>query len=62
LQLGALDLPAQDSHLVPQHDQFDVLGPAVAGDLGQHLQGLPQQPVFQRPVGRGGYAGWRAGL
>ncbi len=40
-------LAAQHGHLVAQHEQFDVLGPTVAGELGQHLQNLPQQQVDQ---------------
>jgi hypothetical protein len=47
-QFGAMDLPAQHCHLVPQYQQFDVLGAAVSGELGQHLQDLPQQLVYQR--------------
>jgi hypothetical protein len=35
-----VDLSAQDRHLVPQHQDFDVLGAAVAGELGEHLQDL----------------------
>jgi hypothetical protein len=34
-------LPPQDRDLVAQDEQFDVLGAAVAGELGQHLQDLP---------------------
>jgi len=30
-------------HLVAQHEQLDVLGCAVAGELGQHRQNLAQQ-------------------
>ena len=33
---------------MPQHEQFDVLSAAVPGELGQHLQDLPQQLVYQR--------------
>jgi hypothetical protein len=42
LQLRAVYLPAQEGHLVPEHEQLDVLGAAVAGELGQHLQDLPE--------------------
>jgi hypothetical protein len=31
-----------------QHQDFHVLGPAVPGELGQHLQNLAQQQVHQR--------------
>jgi hypothetical protein len=47
LQVGAVYLPAQHRDLVAQHrdlvaqhQEFDVLGSAVAGELGQHLQHL----------------------
>jgi hypothetical protein len=45
-----VDLATQDGDLVPQHQQFNVLGAAVAGELHQHLQDLPQQQVDQRGV------------
>jgi hypothetical protein len=35
-----VDLPTEDRHLVTQDQQFDVLGAAAAGELGQHLQDL----------------------
>jgi hypothetical protein len=50
LQLRAVDLPAQDRYLEPEHEQFDVLGAAVAGEFGQHLQDLPENLVCQRGV------------
>jgi hypothetical protein len=31
-----------------QHEQFDVLGTAVTGELGEHLQDLAQHQVHQR--------------
>jgi hypothetical protein len=31
-----------------QDQQFDVLGAAITGELGQHLQHLAQQQVYQR--------------
>ena len=43
-----MDLPAQHRHLMTQHQQLDILGAAVARELGQHLQDLPQQQVYQR--------------
>ena len=52
LQVGAVDLAMQDRDLVAQHQQLHVLGAvlgaAVAGELGQHLQDLPQQEVHHR--------------
>ena len=33
-----------------EHEQFDVLGAAVAGELGQHLQDLPENLISQRGV------------
>ena len=36
-----MHLLAQDGDLVPEYEQFDVFGAAVAGELGQHLQDLP---------------------
>jgi hypothetical protein len=47
-EVGAMYLPAQHRHLMPQNQEFDVLGPAVAGELGQHLQHLADQQVHQR--------------
>jgi hypothetical protein len=38
-------LPAQHRHLMPQHQQLDVLRSAVLGELRQHLQGLTQEQV-----------------
>jgi hypothetical protein len=46
-QLGAVHLPPQDRDLVAQDQQFDVLGVAVTGELGQHLQDLPDEQVYQ---------------
>jgi hypothetical protein len=43
-------LPAQDGDLVPEHEEFDLLGAAVAGELHQHLQDLPENLVHQRGV------------
>jgi hypothetical protein len=43
-----MHLPAQHRDLMPQHEQFDVLRTAVAGELGQHLQDLAQEQVHQR--------------
>jgi hypothetical protein len=40
-------LPAQDRHLVSEHEQFDVLGAAVEGELAQHPQDLPENLVCQ---------------
>jgi hypothetical protein len=48
LQVGAVHLAAEHRHLVAQHEEFDVLGSAVSGELGQHLQNLAQQQVHQR--------------
>jgi uncharacterized protein YbaR (Trm112 family) len=42
--------PAQDRYLVPEHEQFDVLGAAIAGELGQHLQDLPKNLIGQQGV------------
>jgi len=36
-------LPAQHRDLMAQHQEFDVFGPAVAGELGQHLQDLAHE-------------------
>jgi hypothetical protein len=33
-----------------EDQEFDVVGSAVAGELGQHLQHLAQQQVHQRGV------------
>jgi hypothetical protein len=35
-----VDLPAQHRQLVARYEQLDVLGAAVAGELGRHLQDL----------------------
>jgi hypothetical protein len=35
-----MHLPTQHRHLMPQHEQLDVLRAAVPGELGQHLQDL----------------------
>ena len=43
LQLGAAYLAAQHCYLVAENQEFDVFGPAFAGELGQRLQHLPQQ-------------------
>jgi hypothetical protein len=42
VQLGAVHLPPQDRDLVAQDQQFDVLGAALTGELGQHPQDLPE--------------------
>jgi hypothetical protein len=42
LEIGAVYLAAQHRHLVPQYQDLDVLGSAVAGELGQHVQHLAQ--------------------
>jgi hypothetical protein len=47
-EIGAVYLAAQHRHLVAEDQEFDVLGSAVAGELGQHLQHLAQQQVNQR--------------
>jgi hypothetical protein len=58
-------LAAQHRHLVAQHQELDVLGSAVAGDLGQHLQDLAKQQVHKRRghglhrVGHAGASGTR---
>jgi hypothetical protein len=39
-----------------QYQQFDVFGASVAGELGQHLQDLPQEHIDQR-----GIHGWILG-
>jgi len=41
-QLRPVHLPPQDRDLMAQDQQFDVLGAAVPGELGQHLQDLPE--------------------
>jgi hypothetical protein len=43
-----VDLPAQDRDLMAQHEAFDVFRAAVAGELGEHLQNLTQEQVYQR--------------
>jgi len=50
LQIGAVHLTPQHRHLVAQHQQLDVLRPAVPGKLGQHPQDLAQQHVHQRSI------------
>lgn len=40
LQGRAMHLPAKHHHLVAYHQQFHVLGCAIAGELSQHLQHL----------------------
>ena len=42
-QIRSGHLPVQHRDLMAEHEQFDVFGAAVAGELGQHLQHLPQQ-------------------
>jgi hypothetical protein len=54
VQGRAVDLATQHRDLMAQHQQFDVLGPAVAGELGQHLQHQLLSPT-------GGRAGRRTG-
>ena len=39
---GPVNLATQDRDLVAQNQKLDVLGAAVAGELGQHLQDLTQ--------------------
>jgi hypothetical protein len=41
-------LAAGHRDLVAEYKEFDVLGSAVAGQLGQHLQRLAQQQVQHR--------------
>jgi hypothetical protein len=41
-------LPAQHRHLMAEDQELDVLGSAVAGELGQHLQHLTQKQLYQR--------------
>jgi hypothetical protein len=48
LQRRAVYLPAEHGDLVAQHEEFDVRGAVVAGELGQHLQHLARQQVHQR--------------
>jgi hypothetical protein len=47
LQLRAVDLPAQHRHLVPQHQQLDVLGATITGELDQHLHDLLEKLVHR---------------
>jgi hypothetical protein len=35
-------LAAQHRHLVAEYQDLDILGSAVAGELGQHLQDLAE--------------------
>jgi hypothetical protein len=48
LELGASDLSTKHRDLMTQNEDFDVLAAIVAGELGQHLQHLTQQQVYQR--------------
>jgi hypothetical protein len=41
------NLAASHRHLVAQHERLDVLGRAVSGESGQHLQNLAQQHVHE---------------
>lgn len=50
LKVGAVYLPAQHRDLMAKDQEFDVLGFAIAGELGQHDtlptgQGRPHSPV-----------------
>jgi hypothetical protein len=47
---GTVYLPTEHRDLMAQHEEFDVLGAVVAGELGQHPQHLTQQHVHQRHV------------
>jgi hypothetical protein len=38
LQIGAVYLPAEHGDLMAKDQKSDVLGSAVAGELGRHLQ------------------------
>jgi hypothetical protein len=40
-------LPAQHRDFVAEDQEFDVLGSAITGELGRHLQHLLQQQVRQ---------------
>ena len=42
LKVWAVYLAAQHRYLVAQDQEFDVVGCAVTGELGQHLQHLAQ--------------------
>jgi hypothetical protein len=48
LEIGAVHLAAQHCHLVAEYQDLDILGAAVAGELGQHLQDLAQEELHQR--------------
>ncbi|MGW4464743.1 hypothetical protein [Micromonospora sp. NPDC004704] len=48
LEIGAGHLAAQHRHLMAEHQDLHILGPLVAGELGQHLQDLAKQQVHQR--------------
>jgi hypothetical protein len=37
LEIWAVHLSAQHRHLMPEYQDFHVLGPTIAGELGQHL-------------------------
>jgi hypothetical protein len=37
LEIGAGYLAAQHRHLMAEYQDFQILGPIVAGELGQHL-------------------------
>jgi hypothetical protein len=43
LQLRPVYLAAEHRDLVAQHEESDVLGVVVAGELGQHFQHLAQE-------------------
>jgi hypothetical protein len=49
-EVGAVHLAAQHRHLVAEYQYLHILGPAITGDLGQHLQNLAKQQVHK---GRG---------
>jgi hypothetical protein len=49
---GAVYLAAEHRHLVAEYQEFDILGSAIAGELGQHLQHLAKQQVHQRSAHR----------
>jgi hypothetical protein len=40
LEIGAVHLASQHRHLMAEDQYFHVFGPAIAGELGQHLQDL----------------------
>jgi hypothetical protein len=47
-EIGAGYLAAQHRYLMAEHQDLHILGPIVAGELGQHLQDLAKQQVHQR--------------